>query len=109
MKQGEIDWLHIVPEISWMGQERVVTRLIKLCRVAHRRGIWWSIENPATSELWRSNRVRSLCEEGDVEGFPRRPCSVMSVGKTPAGWGKYPHKWEPGSPRLTGVQVGQVA
>ena len=45
VKRGDIDWLHIVPEISWMGQERVITRLIKLCRVAHRRGIWWSIEN----------------------------------------------------------------
>ena len=66
VKRGEIDWLHIVLEISWMGQERVVTRLIKLCRVGHRRGIWWSSENPATSELWRSNRVRNLCEEGDV-------------------------------------------
>ena len=66
VKRGEIDWLHIVPEFSWIVQERVVTRLMKLCRVALRRGIWWSIENPATSELWRSRKIRNLCEEGDV-------------------------------------------
>ena len=40
VKRGEIDWLHIVPECSWIVHERVVTRLTKLCRVALRRGIW---------------------------------------------------------------------
>ena len=83
VKRGEIDWLHIIPEYSWMVHERVVTRLIKLCRVAHRRGIWWSIENPTTSELWCSNTVkktvrrrrRALCSHGVVSGLHQ--CGVV--------------------------------
>ena len=66
LKRGKIVWLHIVLGAHWTFQERVVTRVVKLFRVAHRCGIWWSIENTTTSELWCSNKVRSLCEEGDV-------------------------------------------
>ena len=41
LKQGEIDWLHIVLEAH---NHCVVTRCAKLCRVATRRQIWWSVE-----------------------------------------------------------------
>ena len=58
VKRGEIDWLHIVPEFGWCEQDRVITRVVKLCRVASRRGIWWSLENPTGSRLWINGKIK---------------------------------------------------
>ena len=41
VKRGEVDWFHVVPSASWSG--RVSTRLTKLCKIALRKGIWWSV------------------------------------------------------------------
>ena len=41
VKRGEVDWLHVVPSSSWSG--RMGTRLTKLCKIALRKGIWWSV------------------------------------------------------------------
>ena len=41
VKRGEVDWLHVVPSASWSG--RMGTRLTKLCKIAPRKGIWWSV------------------------------------------------------------------
>ena len=41
VKRCEVEWLNIVSSAGWFG--RVGTRLVKLCKVALRKGIWWSV------------------------------------------------------------------
>ena len=48
VKRGEVDRLNVVPSAGWSG--RVGTRLIKLCEVALRKGMWWSVHCSARSE-----------------------------------------------------------
>ena len=56
VKRVEVDWLHIVPSASWSGR----MGLTKLCKIALRKGIWWSVHI----------LPRSL-ESGCVAGFVR--------------------------------------
>ena len=43
LKRGEVDWLNVVPSTNWFALDRVLTRMLKLCRVAHRKGVWRSV------------------------------------------------------------------
>ena len=66
VKRGEIDWLHIVPEAHARSQNCIVTRCSKLCRVATRRHIWWSLESPESNKLCDYEQIKRLCAADDV-------------------------------------------
>ena len=66
VKRGEIDWLHIVPTDHWFSQQRLITRCARLCRVATRRHIWWSIEFSIESTFWDVDQIKKLLEIEDV-------------------------------------------
>ena len=66
VKRGEVDWVHIVPSPVWVSHQTVFTKIVKLCRVAHRRNILWSVENPESSRLWTCNEVSQLWDIGNV-------------------------------------------
>ena len=78
VKRGEIDWLHIVPEFCWCDHDRVITRVVKLCRVARRRGMWWSLENPIASRLWICGQINSLSVMDEVHHVFTPPSQVLS-------------------------------
>ena len=78
VKLGEIDWLHIVPEGSWCNLDRVITRVVKLCRVARRRGIWFSLENPNVSPLWACRKVKSLFDEDEMRVVSAQSSQVLT-------------------------------
>ena len=59
VKRGEVDWLNIA---GWFG--RVGTRLIKLCKVALRKGIWWSVHILASADASGCEVERLLQLEG---------------------------------------------
>ena len=66
LSRGEIDWLHIVPTDHWASQQRLITRCARLCRVATRRHIWWSIECSIESTFWDADQIKKLLEIEDV-------------------------------------------
>ena len=66
VKRGEIDWLHIVPTDHWVWQQRLITRCARLCRVATRRHIWWSIECSIESTFWDVHQIKKLLVIEDV-------------------------------------------
>ena len=35
VKRGEVDWVHFVPSLEWVSQQIVITKIVKMCRVAH--------------------------------------------------------------------------
>ena len=66
VKRGEIDWLHIIPEGSWCNHDRVITRVVKLCRVARRRGIWFSFGEPKRVASVGLQKIKSLFDEDEM-------------------------------------------
>ena len=73
VKRGEVDWVHIVLVPSWVSHQTVLTKIVKLCRVAHRRQILWSVGNPAQSLLWTS----PLWDVGTVHQVVRSGLQVV--------------------------------
>ena len=65
LKRGEVDWLNVVPSTNWFALDRVLTRMLKLCRVAHRKGIWWSVQLGSEPQ-WRCSGVESLLQLEDA-------------------------------------------
>ena len=65
VKRGEIDWLHILPPVTWISAQSVLTRCAKLCRIATRRHILWSMHGKFRFELWDSIPVKNLFQ---IEG-----------------------------------------
>ena len=65
LKRGEVDWLNVVPSTNWFALDRVLTRMLKLCRVAHRKGIWWSVQLGSEPQ-WRCSGVESLLQSEDA-------------------------------------------
>ena len=61
VKRSEVDWVHIVEAPSWVSHKIVLTKIVKLCRVAHRRQILWSVGNLAQSLLWTCKEISPLC------------------------------------------------
>ena len=75
LKRGAVDWLNVVPSTTWFALDRVLTRMLKLCRVAHRKGIWWSVQIE-TNPLWSCSGVECLLqlEGGQACGNDRWAC-----------------------------------
>ena len=63
VKRGEIDWLHIVPEGSWCNLDRVITRVVKLCRV---------------SPQWDCRKAKSLFDEDEVRVVSAQSSQVLT-------------------------------
>ena len=78
VKRGEIDWLHIVPTDHWVSQQRLITRCTRLCRVATRRHIWWSIECSIESTFWDSDQIKKLLETEDVHHIDATVSRVLT-------------------------------
>ena len=66
VKRGEVDWVHFVPSPEWVSQQIAIIKVVKMCRVAHRRNILWSVANPVNSILWACNEISPLWEVGCV-------------------------------------------
>ena len=60
-KRGEMDWLNVVPSTNLFALDRVPTKMLKLCRVAHRKGIWWSVQL-GSNPLWSCRGVECLLQ-----------------------------------------------
>ena len=66
VQRGEVDWVHIVPAPVWVSHKIVLTKIVMLCRVAHRRQILWSVGNPAESMEWTCKEISPLWDIGTV-------------------------------------------
>ena len=66
LKRGEVDWLNVVPSTNWFALDRVLTRMLKHCRVAHRKGIWWSVQLGSEPQR-RCSGVESLLQLEDAQ------------------------------------------
>ena len=70
LKRGEVDWLNVVPSTNWFALDRVLARMLKLCRVAHRKGVWWSVQLESEPQ-WRCSGVESLLQLEDARHVVR--------------------------------------
>ena len=61
VQRGEVVWVHTVPAPVWVSHKIVLTKIVMLCRVAHRRQILWSVGNPAESMLWTCKEISLRC------------------------------------------------
>ena len=65
LKRGEVDWLNVVPSTNWFDLDRVLTRMLKLYRAAHHKGVWWSVQLGSEPQ-WRCSGVESLVQLEDA-------------------------------------------
>ena len=71
VKRGEVDWVHIVPSPAWVSHKILLTKIVKLCRVGHRRNILSAIlQNPCCGRARRSlfGGTSTLCTKLSDQG-----------------------------------------
>ena len=73
VKRSEVDSVHTV-----FAPAFVLTSFVKLCRVAHRRQILWSVGNIAESILWTCKEISPLCDIGTVHQVVRSGAQLVT-------------------------------
>ena len=76
--QREVYWVHTVPSPAWVQHNIVLTKIVKLCRVAHRRDILWSVDNSGCFTLWTCKEIPPLWDIGILHQVVRSGSQVLT-------------------------------